>query len=328
MDNLARKDELAQEFGSFLHMISSVSDVKALDQMCHEFLYRQAPQRGLELAAGMSWANPFFLPNMPPQALDMLAVDRGYMAEMVMRAKLTAVRADSLRLLVTSAPFAAPAFFHDALSASLGLAPAEFFASATDPEGLGASSLDQEPDEFALVREGLLPGPGLIAKHAARATGYAVGLFNLYNIRPIVVFRDMADTLADMDAALMDGTAPASITAAMPSGYTKLEREPRLMLLAARFGGWIGDFERSWIRATQEGLARPLFLSYEADFLGDRHLLARKIADFLGPKANAMKLAAVLDDREVAPAGAGSDLPLSVLELLGNVAEAYHGETA
>ena len=53
MDNLARKDELAQEFGSFLHMISSVSDVKALDQMCHEFLYRQAPQRGLELAAAV-----------------------------------------------------------------------------------------------------------------------------------------------------------------------------------------------------------------------------------------------------------------------------------
>src|SRR5262245_15990181 len=108
MDNLARKDELAQEFGSFLHMISSVSDVKALDQMCHEFLYRNAPQRGLELAAGMSWANPFFLPNMPPQALDVLAVDRGYLAEMVMRAKLTAVRAESLRLLVTSTPFAAP----------------------------------------------------------------------------------------------------------------------------------------------------------------------------------------------------------------------------
>lgn len=328
MDNLARKDELAQEFGSFLHMISSVSDIKALDQLCHEFLYRQTPQRGLELAAGMSWANPFFLPNIPPQALDMLAVDRGYLAEMVMRAKLTAARATNLRLLVTSAPFAAPAFLHDALSASLGLAPADFFAAASDPESLGASALDQEPDEFAMVREGLLPGPGLIARHAARATPYAVRLFNLYNIRPVVVFRDMADTLAEMDAALIDGTASASVVAALPSGYAKLEREPRLMLLAARFGGWIGDFERSWIRATQEGLVRPLFLSYEADFLGDRHLLARKLAEFLGPKANAMKIAAVLDDRDIPAAGAGSDLPLAVLELLGNVAEAYHGATA
>lgn len=328
MDNLARKDELAQEFGSFLHAISSVSDVAALDQMCHEFLYRQAPQRGLELAAGMSWANPFFLPNIPPQALDMLAVDRGYMAELVMRAKLTAVRNAGLRLLVTSVPFAAPAFLHDALSASLGLAPADFFASATDPEALGSSTLDQEPDEFALVREGLLPGPGLIARHAARATPYAAGLFNLYNIRPIVVFRDMADTLADMDAALLGGTAPTTIASALPSGYARLEREPRLMLLAARFGGWIGDFERSWIRATQDGLVRPLFLSYEADFLGDRHLLARKLADFLGPKANAMKLAAVLVDRDIAPAGAGRDLPVAVLEMLGNVAESYHGATA
>jgi hypothetical protein len=328
MDNLARKDDLAQEFGSFLHMISSVSDVKELDRLCHEFLYRQTPQRGLELAAGMSWANPFFIPNIPPQALEMLAIERGYFAELMMRAKLTATRSESLRLLVTSAPFAAPAFLHDALSASLGLAPADFFAAASDPEGLGASALDQEPDEFALVREGLLPGPGLIARHAARATPYAVRLFSLYNIRPVVVFRDLADTIAAMDAALMKGEASASIVAALPSGYARLEREPRLTLLAARFGGWIGDFERSWIRATQEGLIRPLFLSYEADFLGDRHLLARKLADFLGPKANAMKLAAVLDDREITPAGAGADLPPSVIDLLAGVADAYHGANA
>ena len=328
MDNLARKDELAQEFGSFLHMISSVSDVAELDRMCHEFLYRHAPQLGLELAAGMSWANPFFLPNMPPQALDMLSVDRGYVAEMIMRAKLTATRSDTMRLLVTSVPFAAPGFLHDALSAGLGLTPADFFAAASDPESLGASSLDQEPDEFALIREGLLLGPGLIARHAARATPYAVRLFNLYSIRPVVVFRDIADTLADMDAALVAGTAPASVAAALPSGYATLEREPRLMLLAARFGGWIGDFERSWIRATQDGLVRPLFLSYEADFLGDRHLLARKLADFLGPKANAMKLAAVLDDRDIAPSGAGRDLPQAVLEILGCVAAAYHGASA
>jgi hypothetical protein len=328
MDNLARKDELAQEFGSFLHMISSVSDVKALDAMCHEFLYRHTPQRGLELAAGMSWANPFFLPNIPAQALDMLSLERGYVAEMMMRAKLTAVRSEGMRLLVASVPFAAPAFLHDALSASLGLAPADFFAAASDPEGLGASALDQEPDEFALVREGLLPGPGLIARHAARATPYAVRLFSLYNIRPMIVLRDMADTIAAMDAALMKGEASASVASALPSGYARMEREPRLMLLAARFGGWIGDFERSWIRATQEGLVRPLFLSYEADFLGDRHLLARKIADFLGPKANAMKLAAVLDDREITPAGAGADLPASVLDMLTNVAESYHGANA
>jgi hypothetical protein len=328
MDNLARKDDLAQEFGSFLHMISSVSDVARLDALCHEFLYRNVPQRGLELASGMSWANPFFLPNMPQQAVEMLAVERGYVAEMVMRAKLTAVRSEGLRLLVTSAPAAAPAFLHDALSATLGLAPADFFASASDPESLGASALDQEPDEFALVREGLLPGAGLIARHAARATPYAARLFNLYNIRPIVVFRDMADTLVDLDAGLLAGTAQPSVAAALPAGYAKLERESRLLLLAARFGGWIGDFERSWIRATQEGVARPLFLSYEADFLGDRHALARKLADFIGPKANAMKIAASLEGRELAPAGAGRDLPPSVLDLLANVADSYHGANA
>lgn len=328
MDNLARKDDLAQEFGSFLHMISAVSDVAALDRMCHEFLYRQPPQKGLELAAGMSWANPFFLPDIPRESMGVLALDRGYFAEMIMRAKLTAARGDGLHLLVASAPFAAPAFLGDALSASLGLTPADYFAGATDPQALGASAFDQEPDEFALVREGLLPGAGSIASHAARATAYSVRLLNLYRVRPVVIFRDVADTIAAMDAALVKGEAHASLAAALPAGYAEMEREPRLLLLAARFGAWIGDFERSWIRATQEGLVRPLFLSYEADFLGDRHLLARKLADYLGPKANAMKLAAVLDDRELVPAGAGADLPDQVKDMLGRLSEAYHGANA
>lgn len=328
MDNLARKDDLAEEFGSFLHMISGISDVTALDTMCHEFLYRHPPQRGLELAAGMSWANPFFLPNIPRDSLGALAIDRATFAELVMRAKLTAAKGDSLRILVASAPFAAPSFFADGLSLALGLTPADFFAAATDPEKLGSSTLDQEPDEFALVREGLLPGPGVIASHAARATTYAARLLNRYEVSPIVVFRDVADTLAAMDEALMRGEAPAAIAAALPAGYITLKREPRLLLLAGRFGAWIGDFERSWIRAAQEGMARPLFLSYEADFLGDRHLLARKIAGFLGPKANAMKLAAVLDDREITPAGAGADLPAAVREMLAATSEAYHGATA
>jgi hypothetical protein len=328
MDNLARKDESAEEFGSFLHMISAVSDVAALDQMCHEFLYRQPPQKGLELAAGMSWANPFFLPNIPRESLGLLALDRGAFAELVMRAKLTAARAEAMRLLIAAAPFAAPAFFTDALTAALGLAPADFFAAAADAEALGSAGMDQEPDEFALVREGLLPGVGTIAGHAMRATPYAARLLGRYGVKPIVVFRDLADTVADMDEALMAGIAPMSLAAMLPSAYAALERETRLLLLAGRFGAWIGDFERSWIRAAQEGVLQPLFLSYEADFLGDRHLLARKIADHLGPKANAMKIAAVLDDRELTPSGKGADLPASVREILARASEAYHGATA
>ena len=328
MGNLARKDDLAEEFDSFLHMISAVSDVSALDRMCHEFLYRQPPHRGLDLAAGMSWANPFFLPDIPRDSMGVLALERDYFAEMMMRAKLTAVMNEGLHLLVAAAPFAAPAFFGDALSAALGLTPADYFAAAADPQGLGASAFDQEPDELALMRERLVSGAGSVASHAARATAFSVRLLNLYRVRPVVIFRDVSDTIADLDAALVKGEAHASLAAALPSGYAALAREPRLTLLAARFGAWIGDFERSWIRAAQAGQVRPLFLSYEADLLGDRHLLARKIANYAGPKANAMKLAAVLDDRDLAPAGAGADLPDPVKDMLGRLSEAYHGANA
>lgn len=328
MDNLARRDESAEEFGSFLHMISAVSDVAALDQMCHEYLYRQPPQKGLDLAAGMAWANPFFLPNIPRDSMSLLALDRGTFAELLMRAKLTAAGAGGVRLLVASAPFAAPGFFTDALTSALGLAPADFCAGATDPQALGAAGMDQEPDEFALVREGLLPGVGTIASHAMRATPYATRLLSRYDVRPIVVLRDPGDTIVDMDEALVAGTAPSSLAAMLPPAFATLERETRLLLLAGRFGAWIADFECTWIRATQEGVLQPLFLSYEEDFLGDRYLLARKVADHISPRTSAMKLAAVFEDRELTPAGKGADLPASVREMLTRVAQAYHGPTA
>ncbi|UVC10330.1 hypothetical protein IHQ71_06920 [Rhizobium sp. TH2] len=324
MDNLARKDDQAQEFGSFLHAISSVSDVAALDAMCHDFLYRQPPQQGLEYSAGMTWANPFFLPNIPRESLDLLALDRGYFAEMVMRAKLTAARNDRLNVLVTAAPGAAPDFLDGALSIALGLLTANIVAGAAEPVLLGASTLDQEPDEFALIREGLMMGAGYVARHAARCTPYAARMLALYNIRPVVVTRNIFDTIAEIEvAALTDGSAVAAM---MPAGFASLGREDRLMLVAGRFAAWIAEFHLSWKRAEREGLVKPLFLSYEADFLGDRHLAARKLAEFLGPKANAMRLSAVLDEREIPAAGAGETLPAAVRDMVARIVRGYAGE--
>ena len=78
--------------------------------------------------------------------------------------------------------------------------------------------------------------------------------------------------------------------------------------------------------AEREGLVKPLFLSYEADFLGDRHLAARKLAEFLGPKANAMRLSAVLDEREIPAAGAGQTLPAAVRDMVARIVRGYAGE--
>ena len=324
MDNLARKEDGTQEFGSFLHTISSVSDMAALDAMCHEFLYRQPPQRGLELAAGMAWANPFFLPNIPRESLKALELDRGYFAEMVMRAKLTAARNDRLNLLIAAAPGAAPDFLDGALSTALGLAPASIVAGAVDPDSLGASAIDQEPDEFALIREGLMTGAGYVARHAARCTPYTARLLALYNVRPVIVTRNIFDTIATLDAVL---TQPgSSLASAMPSNFAALDREDRLMLVAARFAAWIAEFHLSWRRAGREGLVAPLFLSYEADFLGDRHQMARKLAEFLGPQANAMRLSALLDGRAMQPAGAGETLPAPVRDMVARVLRSYAGE--
>ena len=109
----------------------------------------------------------------------------------------------------------------------------------------------------------------------------------------------------------------------MPRGFATLDREARLMLVAGRFAAWIAEFHLSWKHAEREGVVRPLFLSYEQDFLGGRHMLARKLSEFLGPKASAIRLSALLDNRDVPAAGQGKDMPRAVRDFVLRMIDGY-----
>ena len=54
------------------------------------------------------------------------------------------------------------------------------------------------------------------------------------------------------------------------------------MLLAQRWTAWLVQFFVTWKKCERLGLIRPLWVSYEDDFLGDKHLLATRVAGFLG----------------------------------------------
>ena len=52
-----------------------------------------APAPLVELASALSWANPFYIPEMPEESARKLAIGMSQVAELTMRAKLTAARA-------------------------------------------------------------------------------------------------------------------------------------------------------------------------------------------------------------------------------------------
>jgi hypothetical protein len=343
MDNLARKEDLDREIGPFMRKISVISDKKLLNDLCLEFLYRFPPQRGLEVASALTYANPFFMADIPPENAKQLAVSLDFFAEMVMRTKLTAARAPQTNVLVACAPKSASTFIQGALQAGLGLPSAGLFTATFDAgagSALGANLVEQEPDELALMRNGI-NGRGYVAQHHARCSPYMARMLEFYNVKPIVTHRNILDTLVSMDDMVLEwrASAPDSnahyFNDAMPNNFHRLERADRLMILAQRWTPWLVQFFISWKKCERAGLIKPLWISYEDDFLGDKQVLATRVSEFVGADiASAIKLAGAFEDKSNAGAkrlnkgvaGRGKDVPDSVREQVMQIASYWREE--
>jgi len=343
MDNLARKEDLDREIGPFMRKISWVSDPQQLNQMCHEFLYRFPPERGLEIASALTFANPFFMADIPEENAKALAINLELFAEIVMRAKLTAARAPQTNILVACAPKSASTFIQNALHVALNLPTAGLFTATfngASGSALGANLREQEPDELALLRNGL-NHRGYVAQHHSRCSPYVARLLNTYNVRPIVTYRNILDIIVSADDMMGEWReTPATSNGyyfndGLPGNFTRLDRADRLMILAQRMTPWLLQFYISWKKCEQVGLTKPLWISYERDFLGDKAVLARRVVDYLGLDGSAViKLTSAFEDKSNAGekrlnkgvAGRGQDMPQAVRDQVMQIASYYRDD--
>jgi hypothetical protein len=293
------------------------------------FIGQFPADKGLKVASALSFANPFFLPNISERMAADLKIDTGQFSIFAMRAKMTVRRANQPNLMVACAPKSASTFIHAALVRALNLPNACLFTAAYDWTSaalLGANLREQEPDELSLIRNGL-NGRGYVAQHHSRCSPYLARLLDFYHVRPIVTHRNIADTVVSMDDMLMDWRSrPQSsqygyFSDGMPANFEHLDREDRLMILAQRWTAWLVQFYLTWRKCEAGGTIKPLWISYEKDFLGDKTLLAERLADFIGRDiADAGRIAAALEDKSDGKvkrlnkgvAGRGRDLPEKV----------------
>jgi hypothetical protein len=340
MDNLARKEDLDREIGPFMRKVSLVSDAKQLSEMCHEFLFRFPPQRGLEVASALTFANPFFMADIPEENANQLAINLELFAEIIMRAKLTCARAHQPNLLVACMPKSASTFIQHALRVGLNLPSAGLYTAtfnANSGSALGANLREQEPEELALLRNGLNQR-GYVAQHHSRCSPYVARLLDTYNVRPIVTYRNILDIIVSLDDMVVEWRqTPATATAyyfndGLPGNFHTLDRADRLMILAQRFSAWLVQFYISWKKCEQVGLTKPLWISYEQDFLGDKATLARRIVEHLGlDSVMVMRLAAAFEDKSSGDekrinkgvAGRGREMPAAVRDVVMRTASAY-----
>ncbi|MDB5551395.1 MAG: hypothetical protein JWL86_1379 [Rhizobium sp.] len=343
MDNLARKDTLDSEVGPFLDMFSKIGDAVDVRLKGHEFLSRFPPQRRLEVASALAWANPFFIPDMPAATAQQLALNLNQFAEFVMRAKLTAKRAGQFNILLACAPKSASTFIETALRKALDLPTVSLFTTTMSGFAgsmLGANLREQEVDELALIRNGL-NGAGYVAQHHTRCTPYLAQMLSTYNVTPIVTHRNLFDTIVSLDDMVMayrtGGARDGELyfSDGLPANYGGLDREDRLTILAQRNTAWFIQFFVSWKKCERAGLTKPLWISYEKDFLGDKALLAARVSRHLGPEfADPAKLAEAFEDKRDADArrfnkgvaGRGREMPESVRQIILKTASYYRDE--
>ena len=345
--NLAAEEATPQgtdaEIPVFMESFATLSNVAAIHASAHEFLSRFPATRRLELASALSWANPFYVPEMPDESARKLAMNLSQVAELTMRAKLTASRSTQRNVLLACAPKSASTFIAGALQSALGLPSAALFASTPRVNAvslMGGNLREQEPEELALIRNGL-NGVGYVAQHHSRATPYLSLMLNTYNVRTIVTHRNLFDTFVSLDDMIMGYRGGKQLSQGfyfsdgLPANYGLLEFEDRLTILVERNTAWFIQFFVSWRKCERAGLAKPLWVSYERDFLGDKPGLARRVIDHLGlaPDAAARLLAAFEDKTDGAAkrlnkgvAGRGSAVPASVRAIIEKTAWYYRDE--
>lgn len=331
------------EIPVFMEMFTSIANPAMIQMAAREFLGRYPADRRLALASALSWANPFYLPEMSDEVARSLAVNSNMIAELTMRAKLTASRAPQLNVLLACAPKSASTFIAGALQTALGLPSAALFASTPRIRAvsqMGGNLREQEPEELALIRNGL-NGVGYVAQHHSRCSPYLALLLRTYNVRPIVTHRNLFDTFVSLDDMIMgyrsdkDSDSGFYFSDGLPASYGKLDLEDRLTILVQRNTAWFIQFFVSWKKCERANLAQPLWVSYENDFLADKQGLAGRVIQHLGldDEAAAKLLVAFEDKTDGAAkrlnkgvAGRGRAMPDSVRAIIERTAHYYRDE--
>ncbi|MGV3553108.1 hypothetical protein [Rhizobium sp.] len=338
----ARMQALDAEVPAFMEVFTSLAIPSLIQKAAHEFLGKFPPERRLGMASALSWANPFYLPEMSDEVVKSLSVNANMIAELTMRAKLTASRAPQLNVLLACAPKSASTFIAGALQTALGLPSAALFASTPRIRAvsqMGGNLREQEPEELALIRNGL-NGAGYVAQHHSRCTPYLSLMLKTYNVRPIVTHRNLFDTFVSLDDMIMgyrsDNVSEGLyFSDGLPANYGKLEQEDRLTILVQRNTAWFIQFYVSWKKCERAGLVKPLWVSYEKDFLADKQGLAERVIKHLGldPDSAAKLLVAFEDKTDGAAkrlnkgvAGRGRAMPDSVRAIIERTAHYYRDE--
>lgn len=329
------------EIKEFIGEVAGIFPHADLSKKCDAFVTSFPPEDALAVAALIGGANPFYLPNIPDEHLKQLSVNTEQFLNALMRTRLTLERSNHLNILVACMPKTASTFITSCIHQAFSLEWVNLSVPAHKPSEIGAHLKEQEPDEIALIRAGMMM-KGYVAQHHMRLSPYVARLLQRYNVKPIVLFRNILDVIVSADDMIMEYRLKMSEKAShffsdgLPQTYHKLSRDERLLMFAQHRASWLVRFYVSWKKHEAYGLIRPLWISYEDDFLTDKKMMVAKIIAYLGQQEKVVptQVLRIFEDKSdskdkrinLGIAGRGADAPSAVKDLIKDMTYPFKDE--
>ncbi|MCA9024523.1 MAG: sulfotransferase domain-containing protein [Planctomycetaceae bacterium] len=185
-----------------------------------------------------------------------------------------------------------------------------------------------EQDLYEPTLKALRRSPAIVHQHL-KGTPPNLFLLAEYKVRPLILVRNIADTLLSLHDHL-DREGPAVPTGYVPRHYFDLDFDSRLMSLIRMHLPWYFNFLAAWQDATSE--IDQKWLSYEQLF-ADRVGTVRDVCEYFGIAATELEIQSSLDRldadanatrKNIGKAGRGASLPQTHKQAIRELADCWH----
>ena len=206
--------------------------------------------------------------------------------------RLKAKRDQSKKIVVFCQPKSGSTFLTNIIAKTLNLDIQNLTTFSYRPTNFGINNREQELCELSFLKSVFRSSNngGFIAQHHTKANSYLVNQINYFNIKPIILTRNIFDSLVSNDDFIVKNHLHAKENnypnflingnEVVPQNYIELSSEKRLDFLAKSYGIWYVQFYLYWKRYLKYLNNTFCWITYENTILNYKNF-EKNISNFL-----------------------------------------------